>query len=128
MVGRIAAVVFAVNFFAMLAFAMNRLALAVWPAYAEAAPAYSFSGGMLAARLAVAAAALACAGGFAALVARGERVAVVMTAAALLLLGGIIHLTEPTWSHFPLWYHLVFIGSIAPSVLIGGRLRGAQTA
>jgi hypothetical protein len=109
--------------FAVIALAMNRFALAVWPAYAEAFPSQGFTTGMLLARLATAVVALLGAGYLAARIARGERIAVVIAAGALLLLGGAIHLTEPTWSHFPLWYHLAFLGLIAPCVLIGGRLR-----
>ena len=123
MVRRIAAALGAVLFFAGLASAMNRLALAVWPAYAEAFPSHNFSPAMLGARLVTAVVALLGSGIIAALISRSERIAVVIAAATLLLLGGTVHLTEPTWSHFPLWYHLAFLGLIAPCVLIGGGLR-----
>lgn len=123
MVQRVAAALGAVLFFAGFAFAMNRLALAASPAYAEALPTHGFTSGMLFARLATAVVALLGSGYLAARIARGERIAVVMAAGVLLLLGGANHLTEPTWSHFPLWYHLAFIGLIAPCVVIGGRLQ-----
>lgn len=125
MIRRIAAALGALLFFANLAVAMNRLALAAWPAYAVAFPSQDFSPGMLAARLVTAVVALIGSGIIAAHIARGERIAVVIAAATLLLLGGAVHLTEPTWSHFPLWYHLAFLGLIAPCVLIGGGLRKA---
>jgi hypothetical protein len=123
MIRRLAAALAGVLFFALIAFAMNRLALAAWPAYAGAFPSHGFTTGMLFARLVTAVAALVGAGFVAARFARGDRIAVVTAASALLLLGGGNHLTEPTWSHYPLWYHLAFIGLIAPCVLIGGRWR-----
>lgn len=123
MVRRLGAALVGVLFFALFAFAMNRLALAAWPAYAEAFPSHGFTTGMLFARLATAVVALLCSGYLAARIARVERIAVMIAAGVLLLLGGENHLTEPTWSHFPLWYHLAFIGLIAPCVLIGGRLQ-----
>jgi hypothetical protein len=127
MVRRLAAALAGVLLFAVVAFAINRLMLAAWPAYAAAFPSQDFTTGMLLARLATAVAALFGAGYAAARIAKGERIAVVIAAAALLALGGAIHLTEPTWSTFPLWYHLAFIGGIAPCVLIAGRW-GRSTA
>lgn len=126
MARRLAAALAGVVLFAGIAFALNRLALAAWPAYAAAFPSQNFTTGMLLARLATAVVALLGSGYLAARIARGERIAVVVAAGALLMLGGAVHLTEPTWSHFPLWYHLAFIGLIAPCVLIGGRLRIAE--
>lgn len=122
MARRIAAALAGVLFFACFAFAMKRLALAAWPSYAEASPSHSFTTAMLLARLAVGVVGLLGSGNLAARLARGEGMAVVVAAGVLLLLGGANHLTEPTWSHYPLWYHLAFIGSIAPCVVIGGRL------
>lgn len=120
---RIAAVLGGVLVFAAIALTMNRLALAAWPAYAAAFPSQDFSPAMLLARLATALTALLGAGYAAARIARGERLAVILAAGALLLLGGAIHLNEPVWSDFPLWYHLAFLGMIAPGVLIGGGSR-----
>jgi len=121
MVLRLAAALAGVLLFVAFAFAMNRLALAVWPAYAEASPSHSFTTGMHLARLAAAVVALLGSGYVAARVARGERIAVMISAGVLLLLGGANHLTEPTWSHYPLWYHLAFVGLIVPCILLGGR-------
>jgi hypothetical protein len=121
MVRRLAAALTGVLFFAGFAFAVNRFALAAWPAYAEAFPTHSFTPGMLLARLVAAIAALLGSGFIAERLARGDRIAVVLAASALLLLGGSNHFTEPTWSHYPLWYHIAFTGLIAPSVVIGGN-------
>ncbi|MBA4766731.1 MAG: hypothetical protein H2049_03735 [Porphyrobacter sp.] len=123
MVRRFAAALAGVVFFAGFAFAMNRLALAVWPAYADVFQSHGFTTDMLFARLAAAVVALLGSGYLAARIARGERMAAVIAAGLLLLLGGANHLTEPTWSHFPIWYHLAFIGLIAPCVLIGGHFQ-----
>lgn len=121
MVRRIGAVLAGVLVFAVLATAINRIVLAAWPDYAAAFPSQDFTTEMLLARLATALASLFGAGFAAARIARGDRLAVVIAAGALLALGGAIHLTEPTWSTFPLWYHIAFIGMIAPCVLIAGR-------
>lgn len=128
MIRRLAAVLAGVLFFVAFAFLMNRLALAVWPAYAEAFPSHGFTAGMLFARLATAIAALLGSGYLAARFAHGEKIAVMISAGVLLLLGGANHLTEPTWSHYPFWYHLAFIGLIGPCVLIGGRLQRPTAA
>lgn len=121
---RLAAAAAGVVFFALFVVALNRVAVLAWPDYAQAFAARSYTAPMMAARLCIGAGGLIGAGYLAAMIARGDRLTVIMAAGLLLLLGGTIHLTEPTWSTFPLWYHLVFIGSIAPAVLIGGRLRG----
>jgi hypothetical protein len=122
MIQWVAAALAGVMFFTGLAFVMNRLALGVWPAYAEASASHGFTTVMLFARLATAVVLLLGSGYLAGRVARGQRIAVIITAGALLLLGGSNHLTEPTWSHFPVWYYLAFIGLIALCMLIGGRL------
>ncbi len=123
MARRIVAALAGVLLFAIAAFAMNQLALTVWPAYAAAFPSRSFTTAMLLMRLSVSSVALVASGAVVAAIARSHYLAVIIAAAVLLLLGGSNHLTEPTWSHYPLWYHLVFIGSIGPCVVIGGRLR-----
>jgi hypothetical protein len=123
MIRRIVAAIAAVVFFAGFAFAMNRLGLAVWPAYAEAFALRGLTTGMLFARLATAVVLLLGSGFLAARIARGDRIAVMIAAGVLLLLGCSSHLNEPVWSHFPLWYHIAFLGLIAPCVLIGGRLK-----
>jgi hypothetical protein len=123
MARQVASVAAGLLFFAASAYAINLLALAAWPAYAAVYPERAFTTPMLLARLGVSTLALLGSGIVVAALARPKRLAVVIAAMVMLLLGGINHLTEPTWSHYPLWYHLVFIGSIAPCILIGGRLR-----
>ncbi|MFM7349726.1 MAG: hypothetical protein ACKO01_09585 [Erythrobacter sp.] len=123
MTRQIGAVLAGVVFFAAFVVVLNRLAIASWPAYAAAFEADRFTFLMMVARLCIGAAGLLGAGFIVALIAPQAPIAIIMAAALLLLLGGSIHLHEPTWSSFPLWYHLAFIGSIVPAVLIGGRLR-----
>lgn len=125
MLRQFAAVLAGVLFFAVFVFALNRLAIIAWPDYGSAFGAQRFTASMMVLRLSIGAAGLLGAGYLAATIARPSRLAVLMAAALLLLLGGSIHLHEPTWSTFPFWYHLVFIASIVPAVLIGGRLRSA---
>jgi len=39
------------------------------------------------------------------------------------LLGVFIPVHYGLWDKFPLWYHLVFLGSLIPAVLAGARVR-----
>jgi hypothetical protein len=97
-----------------------------WPRYAEALPTLSFSLGMLVARLVEGAASTIAAGAVVAWIAR-RGVAAPLAAGVLLLL-----LFVPThamlWSRFPVWYHLVFLGSLVPLTLLGASLRGREGA
>lgn len=120
---QIGAVLAGVAFFALFVVTMNRAAIMAWPDYAAAFAVQKFTTAMMLARLGMGAGGLLGAGYLVAGLARPSRLPVVMAAGLLVLLGGSIHLHEPTWSTFPLWYHIGFIGSIVPAVLIGGRLR-----
>ncbi len=120
---QLGAVLAGVVFFAVIVIALNRVATMVWPDYATAFAGSRFTTPMMLVRLCMGAGGLLGAGYLVAAIARPSRLPVIVAAALLLLLGGSIHLHEPTWSTFPLWYHIVFIGSIMPAVLIGGWLR-----
>jgi hypothetical protein len=123
MARQFASVIAGVAFFALFVVALNRVAMAAWPDYGSAFALGRFTVPMMLARLCMGALGLFGAGYLVATITPQAPFAVMSAAVLLLLLGGSIHLHEPTWSTFPLWYHLVFIGSIAPMVLIGGRLR-----
>jgi len=41
---------------------------------------------------------------------------------ALLLVALFIPVHSSLWSKFPIWYHLFFLGTLAPLVILGGRL------
>jgi hypothetical protein len=50
---------------------------------------------------------------------------------ALLLLALFVPVHVGLWAKFPLWYHVVFLGSLIPLVLLGGKLlesRGVRAA
>jgi hypothetical protein len=40
----------------------------------------------------------------------------------LLLLNLPVHLSDPVWSDYPLWYHLIYLAYIAPLTILGGKL------
>jgi hypothetical protein len=93
-----------------------------WPAYEAAHPTRDFSFPMLLVRLAIGAAATLGAGGLVRrLTTTGGR-AVLIFGSLLLLGSSFVHFREPTWSIYPVWYHLVFLGYLLPLTLLGSRL------
>jgi hypothetical protein len=95
----------------------NMLIRASLPGYAEAELATRFTLPMLLARLAVGAISSVAAGLACALAARSISVAIKVLAAALVLFFVPVHYS--LWTQFPLWYHAVFLVSLAPLVLVG---------
>ena len=95
----------------------NMLIRASLPGYAEAELATRFTLPMLLARLAVGAVSSVAAGLACALAARSISVAIKVLAAALVLFFFPVHYS--LWTQFPLWYHAVFLVSLAPLVLVG---------
>jgi hypothetical protein len=106
----------------VVATVLDRALRAAWPRYAEVLPALSFSLGMLVARLVEGAASTIAAGVVVAWIARRGVAATVATGVMLLLLFVPTH--AMLWNRFPIWYHLVFLGSLMPLTLLGARLRG----
>ena len=91
-----------------------RLAL---PGYATAEPQMTFSLGMMAARLVLGVLASLAAGAAASAVAP-TNTAVSWVLGAVLLVAFIpAHIR--LWAKFPVWYHLVFLGSLVPFVVLG---------
>ena len=88
--------------------------------YAEAERAALFTLTMLVARLAVGGASSVAAGLACALVARATPVADKVLAVAMVLFFLPVHYS--LWAQFPLWYHAVFLVSLAPLVLVGARV------
>jgi len=88
--------------------------------YAAAEPTMSFTLGMLLARLAIAALTSIIAGGVAGWIAPASARVPVLLGAILLLAFLPIH--AKLWSLFPFWYHLVFLCSLIPLVVLGSRL------
>lgn len=55
----------------------------------------------------------------------GERAMEPVWALALVLLAFGIFFQATSWSLFPLWYHLIFLGLVVPMTVVGGRKAGA---
>ena len=88
--------------------------------YAAAEPTMSFTLGMLLARLAIAALTSIIAGGVAGWIAPASaRVAVLL---GVILLLAFLPIHAKLWSLFPFWYHLVFLVTLIPLVVLGSQL------
>ena len=88
--------------------------------YAAAEPTYSFTLGMLALRLVIAALTSLIAGAVVAWIAPSSPRVPVLVGATLLLIFIPDHVR--LFSLFPLWYHLVFLVTLIPLVMLGARL------
>ncbi|HEY1873872.1 MAG TPA: hypothetical protein VGG67_05650 [Steroidobacteraceae bacterium] len=88
--------------------------------YAAAEPTMSFTLGMLAARLVIAALTSIIAGAVAAWIAPSSPRLPVLLGAALLV--AFIPVHGRLWSLFPFWYHLVFLATLIPLVILGSWL------
>jgi hypothetical protein len=105
-----------------LAFLCDLVSLNVWPEYAAAFADRSFTLPMQSTRLAVGLAVMV-AGGFVASAIAAQDQRPVLWLGIVGLAGGLwVHLQEPTWSNYPLWYHLVYLSSLVPGALVGGWL------
>ena len=91
-----------------------RLAL---PGDAAAEPQMTFSLGRMAARLVLGVLASLAAGAAASAVAPTSRA--VPWVLGVVLLVAFIPLHIRLWARFPVWYHLVFLGSLVPFVVLG---------
>jgi hypothetical protein len=91
-----------------------------WPAYASVADAMTFTLPMMIARLSI---------GALATVSMGFVTASITQSAVARLIPGltllIVFVPEHAmlWDKFPIWYHLFFLISLAPMLLIGAELR-----
>ena len=88
--------------------------------YAAAEPNYSFTLGMLALRLVIAALTSLIAGAVVAWIAPSSPRVPVLVGATLLLIFIPDHVR--LFSLFPLWYHLLFLVTLIPLVMLGARL------
>ena len=91
------------------------------PGYAVAEPVFAFTLGMQLARLGIAAVASLAAGAVAAWIAPRDRRAAWIAGVILLL--GFVPVHVHLWQSFPLWYHLGFLVTLVPLVVLGARLR-----
>jgi hypothetical protein len=94
--------------------------------YAAAEPKMIFTLGMMAARLTIAAVTSVIAGAVAGWISpAGARVAGVMGAILL-----VVFLPEHVrlWNAFPLWYHLTFLVTLVPLIVLGSWLTRTRTS
>jgi hypothetical protein len=130
MVRTILAVVGGVAAWALVATLLNiglRLAL---PGYSEAEPLLAFTLGMKVGRLALAIIASLAAGAVARAIAPASKAA--PWAVGLVMLALFLPIHVQIWSRLPIWYHLFFLLTLAPSVPLGAwcyaTLRGGREA
>ena len=106
----------------LLAWLCSTMALLFWHDYAAVFPDRAFTFVMLVARQAVGVVA-AIAGGYIASASARQDQRPVLWAGVIGLAGALwIHLHEPTWSQYPVWYHLIFFSYLIPAPLLGGHL------
>ena len=92
--------------------------------YAHAEPALAFTLSMKIARLILAALASLAAGAVVALIAPAKAAPRWVFGALMLALFIPVHIQ--LWTKFPVWYHLVFLGTLLPLVLLGAVLPGTR--
>jgi hypothetical protein len=93
--------------------------------YAAAEPRMSFTLGMMTARLVIAASTSLIAGAVAGSIAPSSPRA--PWALGAILLAAFIPQHARLWHMFPVWYHLTFLVTLVPLIVLGSRLRRAPT-
>jgi hypothetical protein len=99
---------------------LDRALRFIVPGYAAAEPRMAFTLGMMAARLIIAAITSLAAGAVAAVIAPASPR--VPWALGVVVLAVFIPVHLRLWSVFPLWYHLSFLLTLVPLVVLGARL------
>ena len=94
------------------------------PGYAEVEKTMNFSSDMLLARLVLGVGASIAAGAACVIIARTTGVAIYLL--ALLLLALFVPVHVGLLAKFPVWYHVLFLGSLVPLVVLGARLVGSR--
>ena len=102
---------------------LDRVLRIITPGYAAAEPNMAFTLGMMASRLLIAALTSIAAGAVAAVIAPSSPRVPWVLGVVLLVVFIPQHLR--LWSLFPLWYHLTFLLTLLPLVLLGARLTHA---
>ena len=102
----------------LVASLLNRGLRLALEGYAAAEPRMTFTHAMMAARLVLGALASLAAGA-------ATRAVTPSSTRALWMLSGVLLATfipahVQLWAKFPVWYHLVFLGTLVPLVLLGG--------
>jgi hypothetical protein len=101
---------------------MLRVSLA---GYAAAEPGLTFTVGMMAARLSMAAVTSLIAGAAVGLVARADKRAPWILGAVLLIVFIPVHIS--IWHALPVWYHLTFLVPLAPLIVLGAWLTNLKS-
>jgi hypothetical protein len=96
----------------------------LFPGYAEVEKAMNFSLAMLLVRLVLGAGASIAAGVACAAVRSSTRLPRYVFALLLFALFVPVHVS--LWDKFPIWYHIIFLGSLAPLVVLGTKLLGSR--
>ena len=99
----------------------NFLIRALLPGYHAAEPSMTFTLAMMVARLGLGVVSSLVAGFVCSAVARGNVAAVYSCAALLVLCFLPVHYN--LWPKFPLWYHVFFLVTLAPLVLLGAAVQ-----
>ena len=99
---------------------LNRLLRLLLTGYAAAEPSMNFTLGMMVARLTIAAVTSLTAGAVVTRIAPGATRIPWLVGAILLAMFIPEHVL--VWQKFPVWYHLTFLLTLAPLVVIGARL------
>ena len=102
----------------------NFILRAVLPGYRAVEVSMNFTLAMMICRLILGLVSSLCAGFVAATIAR-HRMAPKVTAALMVILFLPVHYL--LWDKFPIWYHLFFLISLAPMILIGAGLAAPGT-
>jgi hypothetical protein len=114
------AIVVAVVVWLVAATLGNMLLRAALPGYGAVEASMAFTLAMQVGRLAVGVLSTFAAGLACSAVARGKSAPVYVFAVLLLLCFVPVH--YGLWARFPVWYHVVFLGSLVPVVLLGAVL------
>jgi peptidoglycan/LPS O-acetylase OafA/YrhL len=99
---------------------LNRGLRVRFTGYAAAEPMMAFTLGMKVARLLVGALASLAAGAATGMIARSKTGLPWVLGAILLVAFVPVHIQ--LWAKFPVWYHLVFLGTLVPLVALGAAL------
>jgi len=105
---------------------LNRGLRVFFPGYAAAEPTMAFTVGMLAARLLIGVVTSVIAGAVTAAIAPAS--ARVPWVLGVVLLALFIPDHYRLWSAFPFWYHVTFLVTLLPLVVLGSRLTRAMPA
>jgi hypothetical protein len=118
-VRRLGAIVAGLIGWIVVATVFGRLLRAMSPAYVAAEPSFAFTQPMLASRLAIGAAATLAGGAIIQRIANDRRAVVI---GGIVLLALFVPQHVMLFDKFPLWYHALFLISLVPLTLAGGRI------